>query len=339
MTSDPASRPLSIGVQAAGLARAQAEFLARRLGASEIEYAVHLSILAPAEGASVALHDDHIAENRNAMRRLHRLLLDGDIDVVVHRGFDLRGEVPPGLRIGAVLERSTPFDALLGPRDLGLDELPEDARVGVVQLRTRAQLLDYRAALGYELIAGDAGAWLTALIDGRIDALVAPAAAIEHLALQERVSEIFPPELLVPAPGSGVLLCLCREHDDLTTARLRPLHDRTTALEYTAECAFMESMGASWEGAIGVLAHLDRDTITLSAVVASPDGGRILRQQHCAQTSDPCQAGAELAALLLDRGADRLVEGGDDEAPTRDLAGHLPGGAIDIEWEDEPQTD
>ena len=32
--------------------------------------------------ALAGLHDDHIAESRSTMRSLHRLLLDGDIDVV-----------------------------------------------------------------------------------------------------------------------------------------------------------------------------------------------------------------------------------------------------------------
>ena len=40
------------------------------------------------------------------------------------------------------------------------------------------------------------------MIDGEIDALIAPGAPIEQLGLQERVCEIFPPELLVPAPLS-----------------------------------------------------------------------------------------------------------------------------------------
>lgn len=331
--------PLSIGVPAAGLARAQAERVARTITAAGVPFSVHLSIIADTGTALAGLHDDHIAESRSTMRNLHRLLLDGDIDVVIHRGFDLRGDVPDGLRIGAILPRGNPFDALVGPRDLSFDELPGDARVGVVQLRARVQLLEYRPDLHYELIAGDAGAWLTALIDERIDALVAPTAAIEHLALQERVSEIFTPELLIPAPGSGVLLCLCREHDERTASRLRPLHDRGTAIEYTAECAFMESMGASWEGAIAALARLQRDGLELIALVATPDGSRMLRERHDADPDDACQAGAELAALLLDQGAESILEGDEENAPCSDLAGFLPGSVTDIEWDETSPDD
>ena len=331
--------PLSIGVPAAGLARAQAERVARALSAAGAPFAVHLSIVNAAASIRTGLHDDHIAESRSAMRHLHRLLTDGDIDVVIHRGFDLRGDVPNGLCVGAVLARGNPYDALLGPRDLGFDDLPDDACVGVAQMRARAQLLDYRPELRYELIAGDADAWLTALIDGTIDALVAPAAAIEHLALQERVGEIFTPELLVPAPGSGVLLCLCREHDALTIKRLRRLHDVTTAVEYTAECAFVESLGAPWEGAIAALARLHDDRLDVIGLLAAPDGSRILREQHCTSPDDPCQTGADLAALLLERGAASILEEQSEDSERPGLAGLLPRPAIDIEWDESPQDD
>jgi hydroxymethylbilane synthase len=273
------------------------------------------------------------------MRRLYGLLLDHDIDVVIHRGFDLRGEVPEGLRIAAVLARDTPYDALLGPRDLSFDELADDATVGVVHLRARAQLLDHRPELQYELITGDAGAWLTALIDGRIEALVAPAAAIEHLALQERVCELFPPELLVPAPGSGVLLCLCREDDALTASRLRRLHHPPTAIEYTAECTCVESMGGRWEAPIGVLARLSTGHLDLVAMVATADGTRLLREQHRCPDEDPCRAGAELASLLLEAGADGLFEGDTNDDPCPPIAGRLPGGALDVEWEEDEGPD
>jgi hydroxymethylbilane synthase len=321
---------LTIGVQLSGLARAQAEVVARRLVERGLSHSVHLEVLTETNPSTAAAHDDHIAENRAKLAHLHRMLLEAEVDVVVNRGFDLRGEIPEGLRLAAVVPRYNPYDALICPEEICFDELAEGERVGVVQLRSRGQLRNYRPDLEYELIRGDVSDWLTSLIDGRVHALVAPAAALEHLRLQERVCEIFPPELVVPAPGSGVLLCLCREEDRLTRSRLRCLHDVDTAREYTAECSVMEALGGAWEQPLGILAQTVGDELALSGVATSADGQHLCREDHLTDGSDPCRAGAELAALLLEAGALEIL--GREDSP------RLTGVSTqddDAEWDEE----
>ena len=227
-------------------------------------------------------------------------------------------------------------------RSATLDLLEDDECLGVVHLRTRAQVLDYRPELETDLIQGDAGDWLTAMIDGRVQALIAPGAAIEQLGLQAQVSEIFPEEMIVPGPGSGVLLCLGRADDALTAERLRRLHDRRAALEYTAECSLMEALDGPWERPIGALACCEDDRLTVCAVVAAPDGSTILRERHVTAPDDPCRAGEEIAALLLSRDADSILEGpafGDDDpddAPDwESIAGLIPPVDADYETDDD----
>jgi hydroxymethylbilane synthase len=337
---DPDDRPLILGVAPRGLARTQAESLARSLAERKSRFPIHLEIIGDDEAADATLHDDHIAENRSEIRRLHRRLREGSIDTVIHRGFDLRGDVPDDLRILAVLERGKPYEVLVSPHGETLDLLEDDACVGVVHLRARAQVMEYRPELATELIRGDAGDWLTSLIDGQVDALVAPGAAIEQLGLHEQVSEIFPPEMLVPAAGAGVLLCLGRGDDEVTAARLQSMHDETTATEYAAECSLLEALGGPWEMPIGALARLSSDRLVVHAVVASPDGERVLREEHVSAPDDPCASGMEAAALLMARGAEDVLGGtfedeSDNEPCT--IAGSLP--TYDAEWEIEDDDD
>lgn len=316
---------LIIGVHGSGLARSQGESLAADLQSSGVDFDVRLEIVADLGGSRATLHDDHVAEARGEIERLHSLLRSGEIDVVVHRGFDLRGDVPDDLRIAAVLPRQNPYDVLLAGGDLWLDELDPTHRVGVVQLRARAQLLDYRPELDWNLVSGDATDWLARLVAGELDALIAPGAAIEQLGLQDRVCEIFPPELVVPAPGSGILVCLVRSDDEESRQRLRALHDPDTLLEYVAEVALVEALGGVWEQPIGALARLEDDQLQLSAMVATPDGNRILRDQFVATADDAVLAGEEFAALLLHAGAAELLEGETgDEEDVVDIAARLP---------------
>ena len=325
-------RILTLGVPPRGLARAQAESLARLLVEHGHGSSIHLEIIEHGDETDTALHDDHIAENRTEIRRLHRHLIEGAIDVVIHRGFDLRGCVPEDLRILAVLPRAKPFEVMVSPRGDSLDTLENGDRLGVVHLRSRAQILEYRPELDVEIVRGDAGDWLTAMIDGDVDALIAPGAAIEQMGLQAQVTEIFPAEMIVPAPGSGILVCLGRRDDIATAEMLRVVHDAAASSEYAAECALVETLGGAWEMPIGVLARRSRDSIVLHAVVAAPDGSRLVRCEHVAPAKDPCRAGIETAALLVDDGADDLIFEPEDDLPDP-IAGHLP--CADAEWETE----
>jgi hydroxymethylbilane synthase len=306
-----------IGIHGSGLARFQGEALAEAVSATRGGFEVRLEVFEELGGSRTTLHDDHVAENRGEIGQLHSRLRSGEIDVVVHRGFDLRGDVPEDLRIAAVLPRQNPYDVLLSHDDLWLDELDETHRVGVVHLRARAQLLDYRSDLEWGLVSGDATDWLASMVAGELDALIAPGAAIEQLGLQDRVCEIFPPELIVPAPGSGVLVCLVRADDEENRERLKVLHDPDTLVEYVAEVALVESLGGAWEQPIGALARLEGGMLQMAAMVASPDGKQILRDQFVAARDDPALAGEEFAALLLHAGAAEVLEG-------EDLAGDAP---------------
>lgn len=321
-------RALTIGAHQGGLGRAQAEETAKRLRDEDPSIAIHLELIT-LPNSETGLHDDHVAENRTAVAHLHERLRAGDLDLVVHRGFDLRSTPLDGLIQAAIPPRGSPYDSLVSPKDLTLDELGAQQRLGVVQLRAKAQLVQYRPDLQYELIRGDVGRWLTAMIDGEIDALVAPNAALEQLGLQERVNELFPPEMVVPAPGSGVLVCLCREDDRETYQRLQTIHHATTELEYAAERAFLEELGAPWEAPIGALAQRVRDEMAILGLVASPDGERVLRRGVQAELDDPRDLGCALAELLMENGATDIL--GLDQTRDEPFAGLL---ADATDWDD-----
>lgn len=299
-------RTITIGAHSGGLARAQSEHVARLLREAHGKIGVHLELVTPPDSAGDA-HDDHIAENRTAIATLHELLRDEEVDLVIHRGFDLRDQIADDLVIAAVPQRDSPFEALLTTHDRALDELEDGARVGVVQLRARAQLLEHRPDLRYELIEGDMGRWLTALIDEEVDALVGPNAAFERLGLQERVTELFPPEMLVPSPCSGILLCVCRADDADTRSLLEKIHHGPSASEYEAEVAFLRGLGGAWEAPVGALAQCFRDDLLILGLVASPDGSQVLRRGIQARLESAADIGDALADLLCEEGAEDLL--------------------------------
>lgn len=65
------------------------------------------------------------------------------VDMLVHSCKDVPTALPPGCRIGAILERESPVDSLVVKEGLSyksLDELPEGCVVGTSSIRRVAQL-------------------------------------------------------------------------------------------------------------------------------------------------------------------------------------------------------
>ena len=105
----------------------------------------------------------------------------------------------------------------------------------------------------------------------------------------------------MPAPGQGALGVQCRA-DDLETLRLLDaIEHASTRLSVTAERVFLAALGGGCSLPVGAMAVVTGSKITLSGVVAAPDGSRILRLK--AEGMDPLQLGQELAKKALDAGA------------------------------------
>ncbi len=324
--------PLTIGTREDGLARSQADYIVELLKERAPSYPVHLEMVRTDNEQFPPVHAEHLAENRRSIALLHRMLREEKCDMVVHRGFDLRNDLPADLSIAAIPHRSSPYDVLLSPRGKTLDELESGAAVGVVQLRARAQMLDYREDLDWTLMSGDVGNWLESLVQERIEALILPNAAVEHLGLQERVSEIFPVELMIPAPCSGILVCVTRPDDDLTRSRLTQIHDRCTAQEYAAERAFMETLGCDWDAPVSALAQCKGSRLLLLGMVTDATASFVLREGVEGKASSPGEVGRALAELLKEAREAQAASWDADEGDGLALtpAGHPSGDLASI---------
>jgi hydroxymethylbilane synthase len=300
MVSMPKTRTLRLGVLEGELGRIQAEEICAHLGRRRnlIRCEVHSRpIKTPRRGRGPRLGDVPVREFYS--EPLHRALLAGEIDVAVHRMKDFPAVLPEGVRIAAVLPRKTPLDVFVGREGMILDDLPSGARVGVSSLRRRAQLLRYRADLQVEYVLGDLPQRLAYLEEGRLEGIVVAAAGMEWMGLQERVSEVFTMEVMVPAPGQGALGLVVREEDEAAHEAVRGLNDPMSRREIKAERAFLRSLGA-WPGApVGALARHKGEVLRLEAVICSPDGDHVLRKGLDGPPEDPAWLGDHLAREML----------------------------------------
>src|SRR5205807_7289637 len=110
-----------------------------------------------------------------------------------------------------------------------------------------------------------------------------------------------------PAGGQGALGIQVRAGDARAHDLVAPLADHQTTLCCTAERRLQDALEGGCRVPIGALAHLDGDTLTLDAVVASDDGTLLVRDRLAGPAGEPRALGEGLAEHLLARGAAEIL--------------------------------
>jgi hydroxymethylbilane synthase len=236
---------------------------------------------------------------------LEAALLSGEVDAAVHSLKDLPVEDTAGIVVAAVPEREAAYDVIVSANGHTLASLPESARVGTCSLRRSAQLLARRPDLTILPLRGNVDTRVRKLMNGEYDAIVLAYAGLARLGMQSHITETFPLDVMLPAPGQGALAVQCRADDDKTIKLLAAIHHPITAAAVDAERAFLSGLGGGCSLPVGAFAQKNNGQIILTGAVISADGKHAIRLS--AVDKDPHQLGERLAGLVLERGAADLL--------------------------------
>ena len=207
------------------------------------------------------------------VRSVQAAVLDGRADAAVHSLKDLPTAQADGLVLAAFPERASPWDALVGAK---LDDLAEGSLVGTGSPRRVAQLKAARPDLETRELRGNVDTRLRKVADGEVDAAVLAEAGLVRLNHADTIEEILPLEVMVPAPGQGVLAV-----ETLIDGPIRSLveaigdSDLTPLVE--AERTLLAETGAGCRSALGALAQWEGTRIRMDAFAEDERGARRTR--------------------------------------------------------------
>lgn len=238
-------------------------------------------------------------------KEIEEALLAGRIDLAVHSLKDLPTELPAGLCIAAVPEREDPRDALVGCR---LEDLPAGAKIGTSSLRRVAQLRALRPDAVIESIRGNLGTRLRKLDEGQYGAIVLASAGLKRLGWSGRIAEILSPELMCPAVGQGALAIETRHDGGYAEQICSRLDHGETRAAVSAERALLASLGGGCQVPIGAYARVQNARLDLCAIVASPEGGLLVRRQTAGPVEAAEALGHSLGVELLDAGGREILD-------------------------------
>jgi hydroxymethylbilane synthase len=320
---------LRLGTRKSALAVAQSTTVARALEALHPGLRVELVTL-ETRGDRTAGMLAPLGGKGLFTEELEKGLLDRSLDLAVHSLKDLPVALPEELVVAAFPERADPRDVLVSELAHGLEDLPPGSVVLTGALRRQAQVLAAAPELRVESVRGNVQTRLRRWRESAAGGVVLAAAGLARLGLlgaDDLPAHPLDPEAFVPAPGQGTLAVEVRSGGEAEEL-VRALNHEPTALAADAERRVVAAFGgncalplAAWarplpDRAAG--AGANGGGLTLTGLLATPDGRRIARAEVTAGSAE--EAAAACVAAMREAGAGEILE-----RIGRTLTGHRPG--------------
>lgn len=249
------------------------------------------------------------------VKEIEEALLAKRVQLAVHSMKDVPTFFPDGLSLRCITKREDPRDAVFSRNNVKLLDLPRGAKVGTSSLRRQAQLLHIRPDFEILQLRGNLDTRLRKLDEGLFDAIILAGAGVKRLGWQDRITELLPPEVSLPAIGQGALGIETHTGDDETNRLVDFFNHPETSCCVRAERALLKRLEGGCQVPIAAYGTLEGDTLKLTGLVAGPDGKTIVKDVVTGPKEDAESMGVALAEKLLSMGGYDILKALYDVSP------------------------
>jgi hydroxymethylbilane synthase len=207
-------------------------------------------------------------------KNIENELLNEEIDIAVHALKDMPANENIDLYTNCFLSRNDPREILISNNKLKLNELKKNAVIGTSSFRREFQIKKIREDLICKLIRGNVDTRIQKLEDGLYDAIILSFAGIKSMNLENKITQIFSTEEIIPSVGQGVIALQCRKNDNEIISLLNKINDQKTYLGVLAERNILKVLEGDCETAVGAYATINNKEISLEAELFSLDGSQ-----------------------------------------------------------------
>ena len=225
-------------------------------------------------------------------------LVNGKIDIAVHALKDMPSHETKGLITNCFLERNDPREILISKNNKKIKDLASNAIVGTSSFRREFQLKKIRQDLNYKLIRGNVDTRIKKLNDGLFDAIILSYAGIQSLNLNKKVSQIFSTSEIIPSAGQGVVALQCRDNDKNMIELLEKINHQPTHNCVLAERNVLKILDGDCETAVGAIAKINEENISLEAELFSLDGKERFYHKDSKEIKFAFELGKEVGLIL-----------------------------------------
>ena len=229
---------------------------------------------------------------------IEKELQDKKIDIAVHALKDMPAIETDGLRTDTFLERNDPREILITKDKKKLKELKINAIIGTSSYRREFQIKKIRPDLNCKLIRGNVDTRINKLNDGLYDAILLSYAGIKSLSIEDKITEIFSTEEIIPSAGQGIISLQCRNNDREVISILDKINNQETSIRAQTERNVLKVLEGDCETAIGTHAIIEKDKIILQAELFSLDGKQRFFEKKSSKINYARELGKELGEIL-----------------------------------------
>ena len=205
-------------------------------------------------------------------KKIETELINHKIDIAVHALKDMPTIETEGLITNFYLKRNSPNEIFISNNNIKFQDLKPNSIIGTSSYRREYQLQNIRSDLNYKLIRGNVDTRIKKLENGDYDAILLSKAGIEALGLDNKITQEFNTEELIPCAGQGIIAIQCRENDQEIINILEKINDNQSRIIANAERNVLKILEGDCDTAVGVYAKIIKDIVNIKAELFSVDG-------------------------------------------------------------------
>jgi hydroxymethylbilane synthase len=205
-------------------------------------------------------------------KEIEENLILNNIDIAVHSLKDMESVEHKDLMIGAFIKRNDPRDTLISNKIKKINELKNNIIIGSSSRRRELQLKKINKNISVVNLRGNIDTIIKRVEEKKIDAIILAAAGVKSLNLENKISLTFETHEMLPAVGQGIIAVQCRKKDNFIKDIIKKINDKETSFCAQSERKMLQTIGGDCETAVGGLAEIHNNNLTLKAQLFSDLG-------------------------------------------------------------------
>ena len=236
------------------------------------------------------------------VKEIEQMLLDREIDVAVHSMKDMPTIMTAGLKVSAWLKRGDVREVLISNNNQQLLNLTKNSIVGTSSIRRRSQVLNTRTDLCIKLIRGNVDTRIQKFDNGQYDALILGYGGIKRLDLENRISQIFSTEEILPPACQAAIGVQTLDEDTDLICRISKTNNKNSSIIGRAERTVLATLLANCNSPVGVLASINPEKeFNIKAELFSHNGKEKYFTEAHGRIEDSNKLAREAAVNIIDK--------------------------------------
>ena len=155
-----------------------------------------------------------------------------------------------------------------------------------------------RPDLNFKLIRGNIDTRIKKLDEDQYDSIILAKAGLSSLSIENRISEVFECDKIVPPAGQGTIVIQSREDDDKLNTILSKINHFETSIEAKVERKILGVLEGDCNTAAGIHANVIGNNVNIIAELFSDDGKKKFTYKDECKTEEALKI-AEKAGIDL----------------------------------------